>query len=344
MFEKHSANRGEITVPVVSVLMPVFNRENLVGDAIQSILDQTFEDWELIILDDASTDGTLQVCESYAARDGRIRVHKNEKNLGVGGTRNRLLSLASGQYFAIQDSDDISVPERLAWEVEVLESKPEIGLVSGVVAYLDDEGRVIQHFPESLHRSEQYPQDKKAMVRLLYRNCEIANPTCMFRRSLVAETQEAYGTYRFVDDLWFFLHAAHRVLFWGIPKVLAKMRRGTDHIHLWGDYPAGQMEAIQVKEAVYRLYKKDPESPINYWLYRKGMSALLVWQGRFNGSWHGYFTILRAISYDLSNRRAWESLWAFSARALRKALRFALRSPDPALQRPPANRVQDRRR
>src|SRR3989304_4808642 len=98
-------------MPLVSVLMPVFNREMLVGDAIRSTQRQTFDDWELTILDDASTDRTLEICRSFEAEDKRIRVVANEQNLGLGETRKRLMSLGTGNYIASHDSDDVSVPE-----------------------------------------------------------------------------------------------------------------------------------------------------------------------------------------------------------------------------------------
>ena len=151
-------------MPLISVLMTAFNREALVGEAICSIQNQTLEDWELIILDDASTDRTVEVCESFAAQDKRIRVLANEQNLGLGENRKRVMSLGTGKYIANHDSDDISVPERLAEQVEVLETRPEIGLVSGVVALVSDEGHIFGYFPKSLYEGEQYPQEKKKMV------------------------------------------------------------------------------------------------------------------------------------------------------------------------------------
>ena len=137
--------------PAVSVLMPVYNRQELVAEAIRSIQGQTFEDWELIILDDRSTDRTQEVCHAFAAEDHRITVHSNPSNLGVGESRNRLLGLAKGELLAVQDSDDESLPERLSLEVEILKAHPDVGLVSGVAAFLDDNGEVFSYYPEQLH-------------------------------------------------------------------------------------------------------------------------------------------------------------------------------------------------
>jgi len=317
-------------VPLVSVLMPVYNRETMVGDAIRSIQNQTFHDWELLLLDDASTDKSLEVCRAFEAEDKRIRVLVNERNVGCGESRNRLVSHATGEYIAMQDSDDVSVPQRLAHEVEILESKPDIGLVGGLAAWIDlEDGNVIANFPPTLNRGEPYPQDRSDMVRLLYSGCEVAVPTCMFRRSLLAGTAEPFGKYRFVDDWYFFLQVAHQSLMWGIPEVLVKMGRGKNHTHLWTNYVAALKEAKKMTRDVYELYKDNPESPINYRQYRRSVAILLTMKGRRLGGWKGYFNLIESILWDPSYRNALKSFWRFSRAAFRKGKRLAIQ----ALQR-----------
>jgi glycosyltransferase involved in cell wall biosynthesis len=301
--------------------MPVYNRENLVHEAIRSILNQTFQDWELIILDDASTDRTLDVCRSYEARDQRIHVFANEKNLGVGKSRNRLLSFASGKYIAIHDSDDVSVPERLAWEVQLLESKPEVGLVTGVVAWVDfEDGHILWRFPQYLYRGVQYPQDQKKMVRVLYLSCDVPNAACMFRRALVEQITEPYGKYEVNEDWNLFIQLAHRTLMWGLPEVLVKVNRGKNHAHILNRYVWSLREAHRLKRDLYDLYKNDSDSPINYLLFRKSMAPLLLWEGRYTGGWRGYVTIMRALTWNPFYVDAWKSLWD---RAFRKGKRLA---------------------
>ena len=287
--------------------MPVYNRETLVSSAIRSIQNQTFKDWELIVLDDGSTDKTPEVCRTFEAEDKRIHVHANQQNLGVGQSRNRLLTFATGKYIAIQDSDDVSLPERLAREIEIFETKPDIGVVSGVTAWTDfDNGRELWYYPVALHRGEQFPQDKERLVRLLYKGCEVANAACMFRRSLVENLPSPYGRYRFVDDWNFLLHLSHRTLFWGVPDVLVKMARGKNHSHLWADFSKASKEARQLCRDIYNHYKDDPLSPINRKLYRKSISTLLTSEGRYTGGWSGLLLLLQAILWDPHNKRARE--------------------------------------
>lgn len=96
--------------------MPTFNREGLVRHAIQSILDQTYDAWELVVIDDGSTDGTKQVVEAFAKKDKRIRYYRNQKNRGISYSRNKGNKLARAEIIVVQDSDDMSLPNRL-WEI-----------------------------------------------------------------------------------------------------------------------------------------------------------------------------------------------------------------------------------
>jgi glycosyltransferase involved in cell wall biosynthesis len=306
-------------MPLVSVIMPVYNREVLVADAIRSIQAQTFQDWEFLILDDASTDRTWSVCQSFADSDKRIRLHKNEKNRGCGAGRNDLIRISTGRYIAIQDSDDISVPDRLQQETDFLEAHPEIGLVSGVAEWVDvKDGRVLLRYPPSLFEGEPYPQNKSEMVRLLYDRMDVTVPACMFRRSVIAQVSNPFGEYHFVDDWYFTLELAHRTLFWGISKVLVYMKRGNSHDHLWSDYLEGLNEAKKLKKDIYNRYKNDPVSPINYALYRRSVASLVTIRGRYLGGWKGYFTLLESLFWDPFYPYSRRSLLEFSGRAWKK--------------------------
>lgn len=125
----------------VSVIMGIYNCADTLGDAIESIINQTFSDWELIMCDDGSKDDTLSVALSYRKMfPGKIVVLKNEKNLGLNATLNKCLAVAKGKYIARMDGDDVCSPERFAKELAVLESEPEIAIVSTDMAYFDESG------------------------------------------------------------------------------------------------------------------------------------------------------------------------------------------------------------
>ncbi len=123
--------------PRVSIGMPVYNGELFIKDAIDSILAQTFEDFKLIISDNASTDKTEEICREYAARDIRISYYRNEKNLGAAKNFNRVFELSSGEYFKWAAADDIIAPDFLAKAVEILDRDPSIILCQSKVKLID---------------------------------------------------------------------------------------------------------------------------------------------------------------------------------------------------------------
>lgn len=115
--------------PLVSVIMPAYNAENYIRDAITSVIDQTIADWELIIVDDCSTDRSYEIAATMALADERIRVLKNEVNSGVAKTRNRGIRYAEGQYIAFLDSDDVWISEKLERQLDM------IGISDAAICY-----------------------------------------------------------------------------------------------------------------------------------------------------------------------------------------------------------------
>lgn len=125
----------------VSIIMGVYNCAATLEESIDSILAQTYQDWEFVICDDGSTDDTLAIVERYAAADPkRFLVLKNEKNMGLNATLNRCLLAAQGSYIARQDGDDISVPNRFEKEVAFLDTHPEYAFVSSNMSFFDEQG------------------------------------------------------------------------------------------------------------------------------------------------------------------------------------------------------------
>jgi hypothetical protein len=122
--------------------MSVFNGERFLREAIESILSQTFTDFEFIIVNDGSTDGTASILDLYARSDPRVRVYQQE-NRGQCASDNRGCALARGKYIARMDADDVSVPNRLERQVGFLEKREKVGLLGGAVEIIDDGGRLI---------------------------------------------------------------------------------------------------------------------------------------------------------------------------------------------------------
>ena len=166
--------------PLVSVIMPVYNTKEFVWEAIESILNQTFEEFEFIIVDDWSTDGSYEICEKYAKKDKRIRLYKNDKNEWLWYTRNRLLSLATTDYIASQDSDDVSTENRLKLSYEFLEKHKEYWVVWWDTEIIDEEGKKIWY--------RTYSDD---IPNVILKKSPVANPATMYRKS-------------FFDKVWWY--------------------------------------------------------------------------------------------------------------------------------------------
>ncbi|MBR0237065.1 MAG: glycosyltransferase [Thermoguttaceae bacterium] len=127
----------------ISVIMPVYNSERYLSIAIESILAQTFKNFEFIIVNDGSTDSSLEIIQNYQAKDSRIRII-DQPNQGVTKSLNNAINLAQGKYIARMDADDISMPDRLAKQFQYLEAHPEIAVCGSGALIIDEDGDVIR--------------------------------------------------------------------------------------------------------------------------------------------------------------------------------------------------------
>lgn len=178
-------------MPKVSVIMPAYNAEKYIAEAIDSILAQTYTDYEFIILNDCSTDRTEEIILSF--KDSRIVYLKNEENMGVAKTLNRGLSVARGEYIARMDADDISLPERFEKQVAWLDAHPQIGVLGSNVEIFDENGTVATGWSST---------DPDQMKIDLFFSCGLAHPGVMMRRGVV---QKGYDPeYNGLEDyeLW----------------------------------------------------------------------------------------------------------------------------------------------
>jgi glycosyltransferase involved in cell wall biosynthesis len=200
----------------VSVLMPAFNAEQFIRDAIESILAQTFRNFEFIIIDDGSSDHTSEIIKTF--KDSRIRFHRNKKNLGIVRTLNKGLALAKGKYIARMDADDISLPERLAKQVEFMDQNPEIVVSGGAI----EEFSIENSRPLRVHKMPEEPAEIRA---LLLFQCVLMHPTIIMRRSIIASEKFRYSPRdRHVEDfgMWQRISFSHCLA--NLPDVLLKYR------------------------------------------------------------------------------------------------------------------------
>lgn len=153
-------------MPLISVGIPVFNGERYVAKAIESVLAQTFSDFELIICDNGSTDGTEAICRDHAARDTRIRYYRNASNIGAAGNFCRVFALSTGRYFRWLSADDYVAPTALERCFTVLESDRNAVLACGKAAFVDGDGRILKPYEAVQHLEHDSPVDRfRAVMR-----------------------------------------------------------------------------------------------------------------------------------------------------------------------------------
>jgi len=207
---------AKMAAPPVSVVVPVYNGERFLAEAVASILEQTYANLELIVIDDGSTDGSLRVLQRF--RDPRMRVLVNERNLGGARSANRAMTEARGVYVARMDQDDVSLPRRLERQVEFLEGHPEIAVVGTWVQIVDDEGREIGH--------RRFATGSDDVRKALLRFCALVHSSVMFRKAPVVAAG-GYGTGRLgrhCRDYELWLRLSETVRLANIPEVLVQYR------------------------------------------------------------------------------------------------------------------------
>lgn len=202
-------------MPKVSVIMPAYNAEKYIAEAIDSILNQTFTDFEFIIIDDGSTDRTKEIILKYD--DPRIMYLCNERNMGISYTLNRGLDAAKGEYIARMDADDISLPERFSKQVKYMDDHPQIGVLG--VATIE--------FGEGIEKEEkQYcvSNPKNAKASLFFSTC-LAHPTVMIRAAVLREHQLRYeSAYDGTEDYLLWWKIAHYAELCVLDEALFKYR------------------------------------------------------------------------------------------------------------------------
>lgn len=231
-----------MTAPRVSVLLPAFNALATLPRAVKSIRQQTFADWELLVVDDGSTDGTGEWLQAQAAQEPRLKVIAQPHG-GIVAALNRGLAAARGEFIARMDADDESLPERLTEQVKLLDAQPDIGVVSSLVEFAGDRAASQGYALHVDWLNSVVTPEQISLNRFV--ESPFAHPSVMFRRELVAR----HGGYRDGDfpedyELWLrWLEAGVRM--GKVPRSLLR----------WHDPPArlSRTDARYNVESFYRL-------------------------------------------------------------------------------------------
>jgi glycosyltransferase involved in cell wall biosynthesis len=191
--------RGEMmsdNKPCVSIGLPVFNGENYLTEALDSIVVQTYSDFELIISDNASTDRTEEICRAYAAKDERIRYLRNETNLGAAKNFNRVFELTSGEYFKWAAHDDLCAPEYLERCVEILDREPDIVLCYPKTSIVNEHGELVENYFDGFNLRSLKPHER---FRDFFHAPGLCNPIFGLIRASVLKRTPLIGSYAASD-------------------------------------------------------------------------------------------------------------------------------------------------
>lgn len=199
--------------PIITVFIPVYNSERYLTKTLQSIIHQTFSDFEILIIDDGSLDNSVDL--AYSINDNRIRIISNDKNMGLPYTRNRALVEAKGKYIAFIDSDDIAKSNRLEMQYHFLEQNPQIiGCGSHAI--------IISEKDEEIGKIKVFTDPKESKARLFFENTFV-NSSMMIRTD-VGKDYRFNENYRLAEDYDFWINISSKYILVNLDEYLVKYR------------------------------------------------------------------------------------------------------------------------
>ncbi len=203
--------------PKVTILMSVYNGEKFLKETLESILSQTFSNFEFIIIDDASTDKTASILKEYTKKDNRIRIIKNKKNIGLTRSLNKGIKSSQGKYIARIDAGDIALPVRIEKQIKFMKDNKEIGLLGTNYFEVNKKGKII--------REISLPTNNKNIKKELIKKNPFAHPTVLIRKLVLNKTGLYDEKLKLSQDyeLWFRISQVSNLA--NLPEPLTKVRK-----------------------------------------------------------------------------------------------------------------------
>ena len=221
--------------PLVSVIMPAYNSEAYIEEAIQSVLSQTYKNFEFIIINDASKDGTLNVIKNYAKKDKRITVVTNLTNLGVGATRALGIEKSKGSFIMWQDSDDISLPRRMELQLDYLLENELVGVVGGYIEF----------FGEGIKTTlRKYSQNDAELRRRIFMYSPVAQPASMYRKEVYEKVGTYDAQYTVAEDLEMIFRTGTEYRFANVQTLVLRYRQSSTSLTMQA---LRKMEILTIK-------------------------------------------------------------------------------------------------
>jgi glycosyltransferase involved in cell wall biosynthesis len=198
--------------PMISVILPAYNVENYIEQAIRSLLNQTFGDFELIIADDGSSDKTRSIIDSMSKTDNRIICSHNDQNQGKIKTSNRLFELCKGKYLTIHDSDDISHPQKFEKQISFLEQNPDYAMCGTSYVIFYKNGIVVS---EDILEKDPFTLRENSKLK-----SQFHGPTTLFRKSVIAEIGGLFRIFKLGEDVDLSMRIAEKYLTTNLSELL----------------------------------------------------------------------------------------------------------------------------
>lgn len=202
--------------PKISVIMPAYNAKRYIAEAIESILNQTFKDFEFIIIDDCSIDNTWEIIQEYAKKDKRIIPLINKDNLKLSKTLNEGIAIARGKYIARMDADDISVEDRLQRQFDYMEKNSDVGIVGGSMEIRDLNNKIIG--------KRRYNLADDQIRKKIYRYSPFCHPLIMIRKSVLSQIGDYDEKWNPAEDYELYFRIGKCSKFANLDDVLLKYR------------------------------------------------------------------------------------------------------------------------
>ena len=293
--------------PLVSVIIPTFNRAALVEQAIDSVLAQNWDHLELIVVDDGSRDGTRETLAQKARRDGRLRVLQAAVNGGCNRARNLAIDAARGRYIAMLDDDDLALPGRLARPISLLETHPAADVALAGYRFADARGEPRAQVPD-LPGVDGFTRNSDRVFELLYcRWAWFPTSTLTFRAALFAAHRYPDIRRSDGDSMLLSRMAASGASFVQSTEPLALIRRASDHSTMSSDW-AAVLSARRETLCELRTWLRSTGITRFDHLHRRAWSHHLLQEAVHAGGPRGVGTAIRALWYDPRHRAVWAHL------------------------------------
>ncbi|MBJ2126446.1 glycosyltransferase [Flavobacterium sp. IB48] len=280
--------------PLVTVVLPCYNAELYVEEAVRSIINQTYSNLEILLLDDCSTDGTSSILSMLAEEDKRVRIIRNEENLKLIKTLNKGIDEAKGSFIARMDADDISLPERIEKQIDYMISHPEVDLCGTNYSIIDGEGNEIQ-------RKVIIPLNSEEIARALLFTCPIGHPTVLFRKEKIQNLGKYDEKMINIEDYELWLRISLNGQIVNLPEPLLKYRWHGENISIVGkDLKRGSVNLAiskNLKCGFVQEYKElHLKMILSEWNYsEKELKSFSLWKKSLEDNFIGKLNVFRKV-------------------------------------------------